>query len=381
VRGLGHSRAGKHPYEDVIQCDLLEKKEIEAQFHSFSPSVVIHSAAERRPDRLEGKKDYAMRINAEVTADIARLCKQFNIWMIYLSTNYVFDGKDAPYSEDAMTNPLSVYGLSKLEGEHAVQKESPESASLRVPLLFGPLEYLGESSVTALLDSVTSSAPKFDHWQQRYPTSSEDVAEVLEAFSTAYLDRGRKSPNDFSGVFHWQGNACHTKYSMAVTIAEIAGLGHSHFIPNTAAPKRGPRPQYESMLCTRLERLLGIEDDPKRYRQDFKECLQRYIQPFIETDKSEDEGQEDVVGDLQPAPSVQREPPQMAMDKEESMTSQVSLSARPRKSLSGDLEGLKRNISLGMAEADKAFAQRAFQSSEHKQMFEDHVHDAVGIDG
>merc|ERR1712176_1005683 len=133
-----------------------------------------------------------------------------------MSTNYVFDGKEAPYSEDAATRPLSVYGESKLAGEKAVLEEHPESAVLRVPLLYGPIENVKETSVTVLLDTIRQNgSAKLDNWQERYPTNTEDLAEVLEAMSGIYVAAGaRRDPLTFSRVFHWQANERHTKYTM-----------------------------------------------------------------------------------------------------------------------------------------------------------------------
>mmetsp|Transcript_10291 Transcript_10291/g.16917 ORF Transcript_10291/g.16917 Transcript_10291/m.16917 type:complete len:351 (-) Transcript_10291:321-1373(-) len=279
VRGLGNLRA-KDP---IVRCDLLEPEQLEAQFEDFKPTVVIHCAAERRPDRLEGNSEYAMKINAEVTKVLGGLCSRRNVWIISLSTNYVFDGKDAPYAEDAATNPLSTYGQSKLDGEKALMEVNPKAAILRVPLLFGPLEYLGESSVTTLLDSIGNEAPKFDHWQERFPTYSVDVAGLLEAFSALYLTRAEAAGEDFSGIFHWQGNQMQTKYTMATTIAGLAGAPVDRFICVDTAPAPGsaPRPQHERMLCTRCEKLLGIEGEPHKFRTDFTVALEECLRPFL----------------------------------------------------------------------------------------------------
>lgn len=388
VRGLGNSRA----QSPMVRCDLLQHDELEAQFTDFHPTVVIHCAAERRPDRLQGRVDYARQMNCEVTRNLAEICRQRGIWMIYISTNYVFDGREAPYSVDATPNPLSTYGESKLDGEKALLHIQPNSAVLRVPLLFGPLEYLGESSVTALLDSVTKkTAPKFDNWQERFPTSSDDLAEVLEAFSAAYIARGHSSPSEFGGIFHWQANEKQTKYTMAVAIAEIAGLPFSKFVRVDTGPAPGApmRPQFECMECTRLEKVLGIEGDAAKYRTNFREALSCYIQPFLEKDVSENEFEEEVAPLRQvsaekevPPPVVEAMPSGDFIARRVSTGSTVSAGSKPRRrvSLAGDLDAL-RDVINGTLDPTKSFAQRFFEDEKAQKICEEHVHQPVAIDG
>jgi len=298
VRGLAFSRAS----DKLVRCNLTEPKEVARQFEDFRPDIVIHCAAERRPDKLEADKDYAQRINEGVARDVAKNCARRGAYLIYLSTNYVFDGRHAPYAEDAKPQPLSVYGESKLAGERAILASHSDAAIVRVPLLYGPIERVGETSVDGLLDCIRAKPnPRLDNWQERYPTNTEDVAAVLEAMAQGYMSRralaeepspkGDESPDGpngldaLRGVFHWQANERHTKYTMAVIIAEIAGLDTSEFIQVDTAPPAGsaPRPQFERMLCSRLENLLlGVAGDKtSMYRSSFKDGMKRFLEPFV----------------------------------------------------------------------------------------------------
>eukprot|EP00747_Dinoflagellata_sp_TGD_P167670 gnl/TRDRNA2_/TRDRNA2_192462_c0_seq1.p1 gnl/TRDRNA2_/TRDRNA2_192462_c0~~gnl/TRDRNA2_/TRDRNA2_192462_c0_seq1.p1 ORF type:complete len:360 (+),score=52.55 gnl/TRDRNA2_/TRDRNA2_192462_c0_seq1:87-1082(+) len=288
VRGLAFNRLSSslvNLNSPLVKCDITDKASLAAQFEDFKPNIVFHCAAERQPDKLENDEAYATRINVEAATSVAKLSEAHGCWLIYMSTNYVFDGTGAPYKEDGKTNPLNTYGKSKLGGEQAVAAACPQAAMLRVPLLYGPIEKVGETSVTALLNAIKASAPKLDNWQERYPTSTEDVARVLESFAAKYVADGRSNPKDFRGIFHWQANEMHTKYTMALVIAEIAGIDTSNFIRVDDAPPPGaaPRPHIESMKCDRLEKLLGITPNDDKFRCDFKSCLSRHLKPFIST--------------------------------------------------------------------------------------------------
>lgn len=284
TRGLGLARASVEPHQRVVRCDLLNPDEFRCQFETFRPSVVIHCAAERRPDVLEEDSAYATKINVELTREIGRICRQTGAWLIYMSTNYVFDGKNAPYDETATPNPVNTYGTSKLAGERVLAECCPDAAIVRVPLLYGPIEYSGETSVTALLSTVQKCSSKLDNWQERFPTRTVDVARVVEAFTGAYVARDRTS-EDFRGVFHWQANERHTKYTMAVFIAEIAGLDPSDLVRVDAAPAAGsaPRPQFERMSCGRMEKLLEAagEGKPEDFRADFRTSLAQDLALFL----------------------------------------------------------------------------------------------------
>lgn len=281
--GLAYSRATC----PLVRCNLFEEEEIAAQFSSFRPDIVVHCAAERRPDVLEKDSAYAMRLNRDVAETVARMCGKHGAWLVYLSTNYVFDGSQHTYSEDAEPRPLSVYGESKLAGELAVAGAHPDSAIVRIPLLYGPIDSVGETSVDALLSTIRkTSRPAFDNWMERFPTDAVDVAQVLEAMAAARLEvrAGARAPAELRGIFHWQANEWHTKYTMAVVVAEIAGVGVEGFVrvdDEVAGDMSAPRPRHQRMLCTRLERLLGIEGNPRRYRSDFAEGLRRYLLPFL----------------------------------------------------------------------------------------------------
>jgi len=269
----------------IFKCNLLEAGEFEELLNKFKPIIVIHCAAERRPDVLEKDKEYAKKINVDMTGNIGRLCKARGIWLVYLSTNYVFDGKDAPYAEDAVPNPVNTYGESKLAGERALAEMFPAAATLRVPLLYGPIEYLGETSVTDLLSKIQQDPrAKLDNWQERFPTCSTDVARVIEVVCSQYMKKGKDNPDRFAGVFHWQANARHTKYTMAQVIAEIACIDSSEHVSVDDAPAPGtaPRPQFERMLCDRVEAILKDDQTPlEEFRSDFKAGLAKHLRPFL----------------------------------------------------------------------------------------------------
>lgn len=132
---------------------------------------------------------------------MASAAAERDIFLIYISTDYVFPGKpgEAPYETDAVPSPPNLYGQTKLDGEKATLEEYKKAskvglaAVLRVPVLYGTAETPSESAVNTLMDSVWKAQTqgqkiKMDHWSIRYPTNTEDVSRVCYGrFAAQYM--------------------------------------------------------------------------------------------------------------------------------------------------------------------------------------------------
>lgn len=261
VRGLCSSRIR----DKLVRCDLTKESEIEKQFMEFSPDIVVHMAAERRPDVVHKKPDDSKELNVHATLSLAKACGKAGAWMIYISSDYVFDGTSPPYSVDANPHPLSEYGEQKLEGERVTLREAPSAAVIRMPLLYGQMEYYKESAVTALYHDLEKESKSADHGQKRYPLYTNDIARIIAKMLEAHC-----AGKHLQGIFHWQGGECLTKFDMIQLIAELENLDASAILPNTSPPPF-PRPEDTHMDCSRLIQALGI--DPVNFRTPIRDAL------------------------------------------------------------------------------------------------------------
>ena len=108
---------------DIHNLDITNAKMVEEFFLSKQPEIVIHCAAYTNVDKAEEDLETARLINAKGTENLAKICKKIDATMVYISTDYVFDGTATePYNPNNKTNPINNYGLTKLEGEAAVRK-------------------------------------------------------------------------------------------------------------------------------------------------------------------------------------------------------------------------------------------------------------------
>jgi dTDP-4-dehydrorhamnose reductase len=149
------------------------------------------AAANRFPDKVDKDPEGTRALNVLATRALAKLCAERGILLIYISTDYVFSGKEgeAPYEADAPTGPTNLYGQTKLDGEHALLEEYDAAGKpglgvvLRVPVLYGSAEMPSESAVNVLMDAVWKAQEEgakitMEHWAIRYPTNTEDVGRV-----------------------------------------------------------------------------------------------------------------------------------------------------------------------------------------------------------
>ena len=240
VTGTAFSRVG----QGLARVDLSAIDTIPAFLDTVRPDAIIHSAAERRPDVSEKDPAGTQRLNVDATAAIARWAKRNNAYLIYMSSDYVFDGTQAPYTPDSPTCPINTYGLSKLAGEHVIRDSGAMAALLRVPILYGAVEYLAESSVTVLVENMlkargTGKKLPMDHWATRYPTLTDDVAVVVRQMLEYHFAKG-----PLTGIYHWSGNEPMTKYDMALVFAQAIGFDPAQLVADATPPgSAAPRPK------------------------------------------------------------------------------------------------------------------------------------------
>jgi S-adenosylmethionine synthetase len=189
---------------DVIKLDILEQKEIEQILDEVKPDVVVHCAANRFPDSCTANPEAAKKLNVDSSRTLAEATTARGIFLIYISTDYVFPGKrgEAPYRPDSSPNPPNMYGQTKLDGEKAVLEVASKTEAknkvvvLRVPILYGSCDEPKESAVNVLMSQLWAAQKlgngeakiQVDDYALRYPTNTQDVGRVCRDISKLYLN-------------------------------------------------------------------------------------------------------------------------------------------------------------------------------------------------
>ncbi|KAI0389778.1 NAD(P)-binding protein [Xylariaceae sp. FL0594] len=269
VKGTGYSRADG---ASILKVDLSKPTEVEATLGTVKPDVVVHCAANRFPDKCDNDPEGTRALNVTATESLATLCAARAIFLIYISTDYVFPGKagDAPYEADATPQPTNLYGQTKLDGEKAVLGVYDKAGKtglgvvLRVPVLYGDAETPAESAVNVLMDTVWKAQQpdnkiSMDHWALRYPTNTRDVGRVCHDISEKYLATRDRSA--LPTILQFSSEDRFTKYEMCQVFAEIMGLPITGIEPNTEGndPNAAVQRPYDCHLSTAALKRIGID--------------------------------------------------------------------------------------------------------------------------
>lgn len=197
-------------FKDSVKMDITNSAEVFQVVVKMKPNVVMHAAAETRVDQCEKDRKYAWKVNAEGTKNVAMACGKFNAKLIYVSTDYVFDGEKGLYVESDEPNPANYYGWTKLKGEEFVRDNCQDYVIARTSVLYGWHSWKKNFALW-VMESLRRGEPITvvdDHYNS--PTLADNLAEVLlEIVKT-----------DLSGIFHTAGSERINRYEFAVKIAK-----------------------------------------------------------------------------------------------------------------------------------------------------------------
>ncbi|KAF9923715.1 hypothetical protein FBU30_006218 [Linnemannia zychae] len=266
VVGVAYSRVNG----DLKKLNLEDTDAVQSFVSAANPDVIVHCAAERRPDVVEKDPSGAKNLNVWVPGMLADLANDRGIMLIYISTDYVFDGTHPPYDVRDKPNPLNLYGQTKYDGEKKVKEYDSSAIILRVPILYGITEYNGESAVNSLIDNVKSGkTTSMDNYAIRYPTNVADVARVIKDLSV----KVRQEKVFISGILHFSAQEKYTKYEMCEVIAQDLGASIDHLTPVSTPPKDGTLRPYDCHLSNRCLAGVGIDTHCVKFSDWMKEWL------------------------------------------------------------------------------------------------------------
>lgn len=242
------------------EFDLADAEQGLDAIAAAKPDVIVSAAAYTAVDKAESDAATASAVNADGAAALARLAASLGVPLVHLSTDYVFDGsKPTPYVESDPTNPLGVYGATKLAGEHAVAAATPNHAILRTAWVYSPF---GTNFVKTML-RVGAERPELRVVDDQIgnPTSALDIAEAVLVVARNLHDR----PDDAAlrGVFHLtgSGDASWADFASAIFAASAPLGGPSASVVRITTadyPTPARRPANSRLSCDKLNLVHGI---------------------------------------------------------------------------------------------------------------------------
>lgn len=232
-------------------ADILDMDGLSLAFGSVKPAYVINCAAYTAVDKAEDEVDLARRVNRDGAANLARMCNIHGATLIHISTDFVFDGSTPKLlSETDPTNPISVYGVTKLEGEQAIAAELEQFYVLRTSWLYS--EH-GNNFVKTMLDlGTTRPELKVIADQVGTPTYAMDLANAIFRIIA--------SEKEAFGVYHFSNEGVTSWFDFATAIFDISGMPTRVLpIPGSEYPTKAARPAFSVMDKSKIKDTFNIE--------------------------------------------------------------------------------------------------------------------------
>lgn len=230
--------------------DITNSDELQRFFSDHNFDYCINTAAYTNVEKAESEQKEAFLINAEGAYSLAKACKKHNVVLLHISTDYVFDGMaKTPYQEQDPTNPLNVYGASKLKGEQHIVDNWNKHFIIRTSWLYS--QY-GQNFLNSMLQfAKQKKALTITTQQKGTPTNANDLAQVLVTII--------KTGNARYGVYHFSNQGEATWYDFAKAIFKATGeIDTVNLAKTEHYATFAKRPSYSVLNCNKLKDTLGI---------------------------------------------------------------------------------------------------------------------------
>jgi len=250
---------------DIEEIDIQKEEDTVFKIEKLRPNIMVHIAAYTDVDGCELNEEKAFAVNAEGTKHVALTASRCQAKMVYLSTDYVFDGnKREPYLESDSPHPLNVYGRSKWKGEQYVQELVKDPLIVRTEWLFGRY---GKNFVTSILRQAGEKRVlSIVNDQIGSPTYTVDLAKAISALIQF----------DASGIFHVANSDLCTWCTFGQAILKLSRMDKVRVIPISSKELGRPaiRPSYSVLNCQKLKKKTGLTLRP------WSEALKEYLSTY-----------------------------------------------------------------------------------------------------
>lgn len=263
----GENRSGRSDF-DYVSIDITDELLLREKLTEYKPDVIVNTAAMTNVDACETNQDACDELNIGVVQYLKNYAEENNTHLIHISTDFIFDGKNGPYKETDVPNPLSHYGISKLKSEEVLTKSTIDYTILRTILVYGKVYDMSRNNIVLWVKQMLEEEKEITivNDQFRMPTYVEDLALACK------LSIDKRA----LGVFNVSSNTLLSIYEIAQQIAEVFKLNKNLIKPITTATlcQRAKRPAITGFDLIKTREYLGL--NPKSFQEDlqkFKEKL------------------------------------------------------------------------------------------------------------
>lgn len=247
------------------ELSIEDEDAVQKYFTTHAINYCINCAAYTAVDKAETEKENAFLINAAAVANLAKACEQHSAQLIHISTDYVFDGTAIePYKETDKTNPVSVYGQSKLQGEELALQDAPSTIIIRTAWVYSAFKNNFVKTMLRLMKEKESINVVSD--QFGCPTYAADLAAAIMHIIVS----GKSKEN--SGIYHYSNAGVTNWYEFAVAIKKLSGSSCIVNPINTAQyPTAATRPAYSVLDTTKIKEVFKL--NIPNWEESLKKCV------------------------------------------------------------------------------------------------------------
>lgn len=257
-RGADRYPKGSATYQ-YVSLDIQNESEVMSVVSQYQPDCIINTAAMTNVDQCETEKDGCWSLNVKAVEYLIKACEAHNVFLLHLSTDFIFDGENGPYKEDDEAIPVSYYGESKLAAEQLIQKGNIKWAIARTVLVYGIAHDMSRSNIILWVKNSLENQQNIkvvnDQW--RTPTLAEDLAKGC------FLIASKRA----EGIFNISGKDLLNPYQMAIMTADFFSLDKSFIteVDGSVFTQPAKRPPKTGFVLDKAINLLGY--DPVSFRE------------------------------------------------------------------------------------------------------------------
>ncbi len=246
--------------EDIlfVTMDITDANEVNSVFYKYKPDAIIHAAAMTNVDECELNQESCIEANVTAVKILIESAEKIGAFFLYVSTDFIFDGKEGPLGEDHPADPVNFYGQTKLDAEHLVMEASVSWAIARTVLVYGVVKDMSRSNIILWVKDSLEKGKKIQVVDDQYrtPTLAEDLADGCI----------RILKQKAGGIFNISGKDFLTPYEMAIQTANFFNLDKSliHKTDSTQFTQPAKRPLRTGFIIEKAKNDLGY--NPRSFR-------------------------------------------------------------------------------------------------------------------
>ncbi len=237
---------------DYLQCDIADREKVKKAVYGFCPDFIINTAAYTNVDKSETEREAAWKVNVKAVEYLAEAARAIDAHLIHISSDYIFDGKNGPYSENTTPNPLGYYGRTKLASENALRISGCGYTILRTNVLYG---------------TAPEGRPDFVKWVVKSLRDGNEIRIVTDQINNpTFIDdlvQAISKINEFNktGIYNIGGREFLSRFDFTIKIADYFELNKTFIKPITTDDLNQParRPLKSGLITLKAETELGYK--------------------------------------------------------------------------------------------------------------------------